>query len=56
MRARLFILAHVLTFALGTTALWWFVLRDDPAVAVADGITAAAVAGWFEIMMMRLGQ
>jgi hypothetical protein len=55
MRRLTFVLLHIATTALGTAAFWWFVLPNAPAEAVADGITAAAVAGWVEIMAMRFG-
>ncbi len=51
---RSYILLHVLITVAGTAALWWFVLPAKPAEALADGITAAAVAGYAEIMAIRL--
>ena len=51
---RTYILLHVVIAAAGTAALWWFVLPTHPAEALADGITAAAVAGYAEIMAIRL--
>jgi hypothetical protein len=54
LRLRLFILLHVLVGVAGTAALWWFVLRDHPAEALADGISAGAIAGYAELMVIRL--
>jgi hypothetical protein len=55
MRRIAFLLSHVTVAVLGTAAFWWFVLPDAPAEAIADGITAAAIAGWVEIMAAKLG-
>jgi hypothetical protein len=52
---RTFILLHLAAAAIGTAAFWFFVLPTRPAEALADDITAAAVAGYAEIMAMRLG-
>jgi hypothetical protein len=49
-----FILLHVTALLVGTAALWWFVLPDQPAEALADGISAGAIAGYAEIMAIRL--
>ncbi|WP_170151401.1 hypothetical protein [Microvirga subterranea] len=54
MQLRLFILLHILVTAAGTVALWWFVFRDRPAEALADGVSAGAIAGYAEIMLIRL--
>ena len=53
-KLRLFILLHLAATAIGTAAFWWSVLRDHPAEAVADGIGAGAMAGYAEIMFVRL--
>jgi len=50
---RAFLILHLLAAALGTAALWWFFLPKQPEMAVADGSTAAAVAGYIEILVMR---
>jgi hypothetical protein len=55
MSHRLFIVTHVLTAVIGTAAFWWLVMPAYPWDATADGITAAAVAGYAEIMAIRLG-
>lgn len=54
MNPRTFVLLHLGATCLGIGVLWWFAMPDSPAEAVADGITAGAVAGWVEIMAMRL--
>jgi hypothetical protein len=54
LRLRLSILLHILVTIGGTAALWWFVFRDRPAEAIADGISAGAIAGYAEIMLIRL--
>lgn len=54
LQLRLFILLHILVTAAGTVALWWFVFRDRPAEALADGVSAGAIAGYAEIMLIRL--
>ena len=51
---RFFIILHVLVVIAGTAALWWFVFPDAPAEALADSISAGAIAGYAEILMMRL--
>ena len=51
---RSYILLHVVTAVAATAALWCFVLPTDPAEALADGIIAAAVSGYVEIMAIRL--
>jgi len=52
-RLRLFILLHVVVAVIGTAAFWWFVLPDYPADALADGISASAIAGYVEITVIR---
>jgi hypothetical protein len=54
LQTRLFILLHILVTMAGTAALWWFIFRDRPAEALADGISAGAIAGYAEIMLIRL--
>ena len=49
------ILFRILVAIVGTVALWWFILPNSPAEAVADGITAGAIAGCAEIMINRFG-
>ena len=55
MTTRALLVAHVVTAVLGTAALWWFVMPGAALEATADGISAAAVAGYVEIMAIRLG-
>ena len=55
MTFRLLFVIHILVAVLGTAVFWWLVMPDHPLEAVADGITAAAVAGYAEIMLIRLG-
>jgi hypothetical protein len=55
MTARIFLSIHILTAVAGTAAFWWLVVPAHPLEAIADGITAAAVAGYAEIMAMRFG-
>jgi hypothetical protein len=55
MKPHTFLLLHLGCTALGAVAVWWFVLRDKPSEAIADTITASAVAGYVEITVMRLG-
>lgn len=54
LQLRLFILLHILVTAAGAVTLWWFVFRDSPGEALADGISAGAIAGYAEIMLIRL--
>jgi hypothetical protein len=54
MNSRAYVILHLLAIGLGAAALWWIVFQDRPAEAVADSITAAAVAGYFEIVAMRI--
>src|SRR5215213_10291048 len=37
----------------GTAALWWFVFRHAPEVAVANGSTAAALPSYIEVLITR---
>ena len=55
MKPRTFLFLHLGCTALGALAVWWFVLRDKPDEAIADTITASAVAGYVELTVMRLG-
>ena len=55
MSRRTFILLHCAVVAVVGAALWWFVLPDQPGEAVADVISAAAIAGYAEIVAMRRG-
>jgi hypothetical protein len=51
----MFVITRFLTAAIGTAAFWWLVMPAYPLDAIADGISAAAIAGYAEIMIMRLG-
>jgi len=53
--ARKLLLAHVITAVIGTAAFWWFVTPESILEATVDSITAAAFAGYAEIMGIRLG-
>jgi hypothetical protein len=53
--ARKLLLAHVTTAVIGTAAFWWFVMPESILEATVDGITAAVLAGYAEIMGIRLG-
>jgi hypothetical protein len=53
--ARKLLIAHVATTVIGTAAFWWFVTPGSILEATADGITAAALAGYAEIMGIRFG-
>jgi hypothetical protein len=55
MTPRLLLITHVLVAVIGTAAFWWLVMPAHPLEATADGITAAAVAGYVEIIAMRIG-
>ena len=55
MTTRTLLIAHVVSAVLGTAALWWFVMPGAALEAIADGISAAAVAGYAEIMAIRFG-
>jgi hypothetical protein len=50
----MFVITHVLTAVIGTAAFWWLVMPAYPLEAIADGISAAAIAGYAEIMAVRL--
>jgi hypothetical protein len=54
LQLRLSIMLHILVTVGGTVALWWFFFRDRPAEAIADGISAGAIAGYAELMLIRL--
>jgi hypothetical protein len=54
MKPRTFLFLHLGCTTLGAIAVWWFVLRDKPAEAIADTITASAVAGYVEILAARM--
>jgi hypothetical protein len=56
MSPRTFFVMHVFATALGTAAFWWFVMPTHPQEAIADGISASAIAGFFEILAMRAGR
>jgi hypothetical protein len=49
------LITHALTAVVGTAAFWWLVMPSYPLDAIADGITAAAVAGYAEVTVIRLG-
>jgi hypothetical protein len=51
----MFLMTHVLTAVIGTAAFWWLVMPAYPLEAIADGMSAAAIAGYAEIMAMRFG-
>jgi hypothetical protein len=53
--ARKLLIAHVTTTVIGTAALWWFVTPESILEATVDGITAAVLAGYAEIMGIRFG-
>jgi hypothetical protein len=53
MATRTLLIAHIVTAAIGTAAFWWFVLPTNPLEALADGVSAAAVAGYAEMMAIR---
>jgi hypothetical protein len=55
MTTRTLLVAHVVTAVIGTAALWWFVMPDAALEATADGISAAALAGYAGIMAIRFG-
>jgi hypothetical protein len=40
---------------IGTAAFWWLVMPAYPLEAITDGMSAAAIAGYAEIMAMRFG-
>jgi hypothetical protein len=53
--ARKLLIAHVATTAIGAAALWWLVTPKSIWEAAVDGITAAALAAYAEIMGIRFG-
>jgi hypothetical protein len=53
--ARKLLIAHVATTVIGTAAFWWFVTPESILEATVDGITAAVLAGYAEIMGIRFG-
>jgi hypothetical protein len=53
--ARKLLIAHVATTVIGTAAFWWFVTPESILEATVDGITAAALAGYAEIIGIRFG-
>jgi hypothetical protein len=55
MNPRTFFLMHVAVAVIGTAAFWWFVMPSHPQEAIADGISASAIAGFAEIMVIRAG-
>jgi hypothetical protein len=55
MRLHNSILLRFMVAVVGTIAFWWFILPNSPAEALADGITAGAIAGYAEIMINRFG-
>jgi hypothetical protein len=55
MTPRALLILHLCVAAAGTLAFWWFVLPSHPQEAIADGISAAAIAGYAEIMAIRAG-
>jgi len=55
MKPRTFLFLHLGCTVLGALAVWWFGFRDKPDEAIADTITASAVAGYVELTVMRLG-
>jgi hypothetical protein len=55
MNWRSFLMLHRAVTAFSAGLLWWFVFPSAPGEAVADTITAAATAGYAEVVAMRLG-
>jgi hypothetical protein len=55
MNPRTFFILHVLATVIGTVAFWWLVMPAHPQEALADGISASAIAGFFEVLAMRAG-
>ncbi len=55
MSPRTFLVLHVAATVVGTAAFWWFVMPAHPQEALADGISASAIAGFAEIMVIRAG-
>ena len=54
MNWRVFLMLHLVVAVTATAALWWFIFRRAPEVAIADGSTAAALASYLEVLIMRL--
>jgi hypothetical protein len=52
---RSFVLLHLAVPTISARLLWWFVFPSTPGEAVADTITAAATAGYAEVMAIRFG-
>jgi hypothetical protein len=55
MKMTTFVLLHAIGVAVGAAALWWFVFPASLGEAVADAVTAGAVASYVELVAMRLG-
>ncbi len=55
MKMTTFILLHAIGVAAGAAVLWWFVFPGSPAEAVADAVTAGAVASYVEIAALKFG-
>jgi hypothetical protein len=55
MSPRTFFVLHVAATMIGTAAFWWFVMPASPQEAIADGISASAIAGFAEVMAIRAG-
>ena len=55
MSSRTFFVLHVAATAIGTAAFWWFVMPSHPQEALADGISASAIAGFAEVLAIRAG-
>jgi len=53
MRPQFFLVLELGCAALGAAGLWWFVLRERPTGAIAYSMSAAAVAGYVEIIAKR---
>ncbi len=49
------ILLHAAGVATGAAALWWFVFPGSLGEAVANAVTAGAVASYVEIKAMQYG-
>ena len=55
MSPRTFFDLHVAGTVIGTAAFWWFVMPANPQEALADGISASAIAGFAEVLAIRAG-
>ena len=55
MKTTTFILLHAVGVAAGAASLWWFVFPDSAGIAMAEAVTAGAVASYVELIAMRLG-